>query len=188
MVTPPLKLDPNGSRFWQQLRRCAAATGIMLLSPFISGCEHSPENSHQVAEGPSSDSNSALPSSALPASALPASTVAPAVSNSPSTLQRFTQELQGALDATSKTVSNISPSTDDLKSLTTDEVNKLFSFEYRVVTLEKKLNTEELETALAALGVERWECFDIDAYEDKYRVFCRRRPQTYLRFIPRFFP
>ena len=105
-----------------------------------------------------------------------------------SQIGQLTNEIRRALDATKDRVTEISPSKEEIKSLTTDELNKLSAFEYHVAEIKRDLSIEELEKELSALGLERWECFEIEQLEKSYRIFCRRRPQTYLRYIPRMFP
>lgn len=103
-------------------------------------------------------------------------------------LDELTSTLSSALNKTTDRVRELSPRADELKGMTTDEVNKLFAFEYRVQELPVTSTASEIEQAIAALGNERWECFDVESRKETLLIFCKRRPQTYLRYIPRVFP
>jgi hypothetical protein len=69
------------------------------------------------------------------------------------------------------------------------ELEKLVTFEYKVLELEKTRSSAELEESLAELGKDRWDCFHIDSVtlEKSLRVYCKRAPKTMLKFIPRVF-
>lgn len=73
------------------------------------------------------------------------------------------------------------------KDTATEEVEKLFTFDYRVVEFDKSLPATDLELKLNELGKERWECFHVEPRESVLQFFCSRRPKTYLRYIPRVF-
>jgi hypothetical protein len=103
-------------------------------------------------------------------------------------LEQLSKDLKETLSTTKDKVVELSPSSGDLKSLTTDEFRKLAAFEYKVTEVPRQASALELEAQLALLGAERWECFQIDPAETHYRIFCRRRPETYLRYLPRMFP
>jgi hypothetical protein len=77
--------------------------------------------------------------------------------------------------------------TNELDSLASQEVEKLFVFEYNVVELPSGQSTEQLNEQLSELGKERWDCFHVEEKETQIRLFCKRRPKTYLRYIPRVF-
>ncbi len=68
-----------------------------------------------------------------------------------------------------------------------EEVNKVFTFEYRVLDIPQAASRAHIERELNAAGQEMWECFDMKEYGDSFRFFCKRRPKTYLRYIPRLF-
>jgi hypothetical protein len=80
------------------------------------------------------------------------------------------------------------PSREKLSEGAQQEVEKLFVFEYKVAEVKAELPAADLEAALQALGQERWECFALQQQGAMLRLFCKRRPKTYLRFIPRMFP
>ena len=75
----------------------------------------------------------------------------------------------------------------DLDHRASSELEKLFTFEYKVVDLPSKASSVDLEKKLKKLGAERWECFSIRQISDKIQIACKRRPKTYLRYIPRVF-
>jgi len=68
---------------------------------------------------------------------------------------------------------------------TSEELEKLFAFEYKVFEADTKLGTGEMERVLGAFGKERWECFHAEKEQNKLRFFCKRRPKSYLRYIPK---
>jgi hypothetical protein len=103
-------------------------------------------------------------------------------------LEQLSKDLKDTLSSTKDKVVELSPSTGDIKNLTTDEFKKLATFEYKVTEVPRVASALELEAQLALLGADRWECFQIDPAETHYRIFCRRRPETYLRYLPRMFP
>ena len=74
----------------------------------------------------------------------------------------------------------------DLGNQASGEVEKLFIFEYKVFDLKKEESTQSIEEELNRLGKERWQCFHVEPLEKDFRFFCKRRPKTYLRYIPRF--
>lgn len=95
--------------------------------------------------------------------------------------------MQGLLDSASKRVDEVTPSKQRVKELTTDELQKLHTWEYQVLELPAKTESPELEARLNQLGKEMWECAALDKSEKSLRLMCKRRPQTYLRYIPRVF-
>lgn len=105
-----------------------------------------------------------------------------------SQIEELSKDLEQVLKDTKSRVSELSPSSDDLKNMTTDEFSKLHAFEYKIAEFPRDKSAGELEDELTALGKERWECFEVEALEKQYRLFCRRRPETYLRYLPRMFP
>ena len=71
------------------------------------------------------------------------------------------------------------------EQLASEEIEKLFVYEYKIVSLPFEVHRQEEE--LSRLGMQRWECFHIDVRENEVRAYCKRRPKTYLRYIPRVF-
>lgn len=72
---------------------------------------------------------------------------------------------------------------DPTAALAKEEVEKLFTIEYKVLTVAADLPADELEQKLQALGRERWECFHTYPVGGELRIMCRRRPQSYLRML-----
>jgi hypothetical protein len=84
---------------------------------------------------------------------------------------------------------DIASFTPQVQSMTTEEIEKLFAFEYNVIDIPERANRESIALTLQGLGKERWEVIQIIPQLDgSLRVFVKRRPQSYLRYIPRFFP
>jgi len=71
------------------------------------------------------------------------------------------------------------------------EIENTFAVEYKVIELDAKLSPEELSEKLNEVGKERWKCFFVDRpqnvgkeqSEAVYRIFCNRRPKSYLRYL-----
>jgi hypothetical protein len=78
---------------------------------------------------------------------------------------------------------------DDASQMSAEEISKLNRFEYRVVDIEEG-SAAENEQFLTMLGNEGWECFSTERLDfvQKQRFYCKRRPATYLRYLPRWFP
>ncbi|MCB0339573.1 MAG: hypothetical protein KDD53_08215 [Bdellovibrionales bacterium] len=102
--------------------------------------------------------------------------------------ERVTQELESSLQSVQKLIEEqIKPAGEQAQTLAKDEVEKLFTWEYRVAEFEATDSAEQLEIELAKLGSKRWECFSITPSGLKIRIFCKRKPKSYLRYIPRAF-
>lgn len=89
--------------------------------------------------------------------------------------------------ATDQVREAVGPHSEDLQTLTKDEVEKLFRWEYRVKELSIALSAEEFQEELAKLGLEGWECVSFLPQGEKTRVTCKRRPRgalAYLKYIP----
>ena len=94
------------------------------------------------------------------------------------------QSIKGQIDNAGSTLSNYTQSG---KETASDEVEKLFIFEYEVFEYDLDMASSEQTEALTALGKERWECFHVQPTTESLRFYCKRRPRTYLRLIPRVF-
>jgi hypothetical protein len=75
----------------------------------------------------------------------------------------------------------------ELDSMAADEVEKLFTFEYTVKDVPPTEDAISLNSILEEMGRERWNCFHIEEKKEYIRLYCKRRPKTYLRYVPRFF-
>lgn len=93
------------------------------------------------------------------------------------------------IDELQKTIENLKSrvSTTELDSLANQEVEKLFTFEYTVKELPIESTGTEINETLSELGLERWECFHVEEKTTFIRLYCKRRPKTYLRYVPRMF-
>jgi hypothetical protein len=80
----------------------------------------------------------------------------------------------------------ISEITPKIQKMTSDEIGKLFSFEYRVVDVYGSV--KEIEAALNEFGKDRWECFSITQDGEQHRLYLKRHPSSYLRYVPRIVP
>ena len=71
------------------------------------------------------------------------------------------------------------------------EIENTFAVEYKVIELDANLSSKELSEKLNEAGKERWKCFFVDRplavdkeqSETVYRIFCNRRPKSYLRYL-----
>lgn len=174
--------------------RGLCALALATITPFLGACDSPTSDpvqpTHDEAAA-SSESNELRSSPHLATEAVPedrASRLRAHTDQALEALDELTSTLSSALNQTTDRVREMSPSADELKGMTTDEVNKLFAFEYRVQELPVTSTASEIERAIAALGDERWECFDVESRKETLLIFCKRRPQTYLRYIPRVFP
>lgn len=110
-----------------------------------------------------------------------------------------TAEIQNQLANLTKSVSELVGDSSTTKDAM-DEFRKLQQYEYKLQSFPADTMPIELEAALNRLGKERWECFHVDKRTatvlneptDPARpvraeivLFCKRRPETPLRFIPR---
>lgn len=71
---------------------------------------------------------------------------------------------------------------------TLDEVKKIHQFEYGVFSFPAELSDEKLGEELGKLGKDRWDCFAEERFAQesltRVRVFCKRHPESVLRYIP----
>ena len=84
-------------------------------------------------------------------------------------------------------IDDIKPHKEELEKKTTEEISKLSTFEYKVAEFKSNITNEELQTKLEELGQERWDCFHVERQTFTLTFFCKRRPKTYLRYIPKLF-
>jgi hypothetical protein len=100
--------------------------------------------------------------------------------------QETIKQLTDATDSTLPDIKKLSP--DDALN----EVKKLRQFEYKVVTFPVNATAEAITAKLAPEGIDGWECFAAHTLKgadgtDQLGLFCRRRPETPLRFVPQSF-
>lgn len=99
-------------------------------------------------------------------------------------LEILAKDFKKGLEQATEKINQLAPSQQQLKQSTVGEVEKLFSLEYRVIDIDRDVPAAEIEARLAALGRDRWDCFHIEPTAGSLRLFCKRRPQSYLRYIP----
>lgn len=103
-------------------------------------------------------------------------------------LEETLQGIQRTLSEGMDHVTKAAPSREDVESIAGDELAKLSSIEYHVIDLDRDMSASQMDAVLVKLGAERWECFSITQIDDKIRIFCKRRPESYLRYVQRFLP
>lgn len=97
-------------------------------------------------------------------------------------------KLQSDLSALlSQAKQQLEPHKEQVESYTKGELDKLFQLEYEVREIPLGSDTNVVSAALAELGEQRWDCFHIDHSALNLRIFCKRKPKSYLRYIPRAF-
>lgn len=87
---------------------------------------------------------------------------------------------KGALDGAS---SGIAPYAEDIQRFTLAELEKSHAYEYLVLDISQSVGADDLQDQLKPVGRDRWDCFQIVPIGERLRVFCKRRPQSYLQFI-----
>lgn len=103
-------------------------------------------------------------------------------------MQDLGRHVKQLRDKAGEKIDQLSSSKEQVSEMTSEEFEKLSIFEYKIEELPLKSETAEIEQLLSNLGKQRWECFDVLQTEKTLRIFCKRRPETYLRYIPRIFP
>jgi hypothetical protein len=103
----------------------------------------------------------------------------------PSHIEKLRKDLETTLNDTRKTIESLGPRSDELQKSATEEVEKLFTFEYHVAEFPIEEKKDVLNDELAKLGKERWDCFHIEPRKEVIRLYCKRRPKSYLRYIPK---
>lgn len=73
-----------------------------------------------------------------------------------------------------------------------EEFKKLQQFEYQVFTWPVDKSAKEMQEKLNELGRERWDCFHFERLDnqdaaDELQVFCKRRPDTPFKYVPKNF-
>lgn len=90
------------------------------------------------------------------------------------------------VDRLSSEIDQAFSSGQSVSKATTDEIEKLFKVEYKVIEIAHS-SSDTIELKLAQLGSERWECFFIEPINGANRYYFKRSPKTFLRYIPRMF-
>ncbi len=106
--------------------------------------------------------------------------------------QEMKEELSKNLSEINSTISKgYQQKEEQLSNLANSEIEKLHAVEYHVFELGKDETTAQHQEKLNEIGKERWDCFFIDKTSEFHRVYCRRTPKSYLRYlsrIPNFIP
>ena len=97
------------------------------------------------------------------------------------------KSVQSAYDEARGSFDELIPLKDKAQTAAKEEVSKLFTFEYKVAEIDNSASSAQVEALLSGLGRERWECFDSAPLGGKLRFFCKRKPDTVLKYIPRAF-
>ena len=90
-----------------------------------------------------------------------------------------------------KSLNDIAPSPDEATTAASEEFKKLSVFEYKIVTVDRdtgESGTKKLESLLNRLGAERWDCSPLSINGMDLELICKRRQESFLRYIPRMFP
>ena len=71
-----------------------------------------------------------------------------------------------------------------------EEIKKLYQIEYNIIEVDEHVSVNMVELELNAMGKNRWDCFYIHPINDKdgnkkLRIYCKRGPDTPLRYVPR---
>ena len=90
-----------------------------------------------------------------------------------SPLDEISKQMGSAYDSARKEVT----------SRTEEEIEKLFNFEYKVVEIDRGNSAEQLQDELNKLGQDRWDCFHAETADKTLKMFCKRRPKSYLRYL-----
>jgi len=103
-----------------------------------------------------------------------------------SALRGLEKEFKEAMSDLMRKLNEYGPAAKNAQKTTSEELKKLFVFEYKVFELNNNPSTSEVEKKLTDLGRERWDCFHVERSNKVFRIFCKRHPETYLRYIVRF--
>ena len=96
-----------------------------------------------------------------------------------------TDQLKKTYEDAKKGVSSLTP---EVQSMTSAEIDKLFAYEYAVIDVPLSSSRGEVEEKLLLMGRDRWEAFSTEPRSDGTRIYFKRRPASYLRYIPRLAP
>ena len=101
----------------------------------------------------------------------------PLPQHSPTTYEELLQLYKHAINAGEKI-----KIPDDILERARDEIQRVGTWEYQVVTL-KNPQDSLLEKRLNALGKDRWECQVGQLQSEQVRILCKRPTRTYLKNI-----
>jgi len=100
------------------------------------------------------------------------------------TVKSVTDELKATFSDAGKGVSDVAPS---VRSMTVDQLEKLFIYEYKVIDVDGEASPQRVEAILNAMGQERWVSYSVTPISSGVRIYLKRRPKTYLQYVPRPF-
>jgi len=71
-----------------------------------------------------------------------------------------------------------------------EEFKKLHQMEYQILEFDSQTSKSLIEIELNSMGKNRWDCYQMHPVttregERKLRFYCKRRPDTPLRYVPR---
>ncbi len=101
------------------------------------------------------------------------------------TIQQVSEGVTQTVNSAKEGIESLKP---HIQTRTSEEFEKLFIFEYKVKELPIAATSASIEAELTLLGSDRWECYAVQTFDDHLRLFLKRRPESYLRYIPRVFP
>lgn len=99
-------------------------------------------------------------------------------------LQKIANEMNKTLEQTKESLRSVTSPQGSLQQRTSEEVSKLFSIEYKLEELPNTSTTKAVEDRLTSLGKERWDCFHIEPRALGIRIYCKRVPTSYLKYLP----
>lgn len=103
-------------------------------------------------------------------------------------LAELSDEVHQTLRKAEEKIGELGRGSGSVQKLAGDEVEKLFIFEYELVSVPIDSSKAVLESTLQEMGKERWDCFHTERLKKELVFFCKRRPKTYLRYIPSLLP
>lgn len=105
------------------------------------------------------------------------------------TIDEVTRAVEQKVDDISDKIHRKTESTDDLKYISEGDLEKLFRVEYHVEEHPADIPGGELQSRLATLGLERWQCnVTFPPPSGKLRLLCQRPPLGLVRLLARAFP
>lgn len=96
--------------------------------------------------------------------------------------------VESAWEGARKAVDAIGPLKERVTESATEEYSKLYAMEYHVVQIPLSESPTAMEMELGRLGRDRWDCFHVIESEDHLRLVCKRRPDTWLRYVEKLSP
>jgi hypothetical protein len=98
------------------------------------------------------------------------------------------EQIDRLIENTGRHLETLDDKRQEAEGLATSEVQKLFTFEYKLLPIAEGLGVKSLEATLNELGKDRWDCSQVVSLETERAVLCKRQPKTPLRYIPRILP